>query len=85
MVRPDSKGRITLGHLADGVSGFSIKKDKGKIILEPYAEIPLHEKWLFDNKVALQKVKQGLKEAGLGEVTERDGFSQYIDDEWDDK
>jgi len=41
MVRPDSKGRITLGRLAAGISGFSVTVDKGnKIILEPYAEIP---------------------------------------------
>ncbi len=81
MVRPDSKGRITLGHLADGVSGFSIRKEKDKIILEPYAEIPLREKWLFQNAAALEKVKQGLKDAALGDVTERGNFSQYIDED----
>jgi len=39
MVRPDSKGRVTLGHLADGISGYTIKKDDlNRIILEPYVE-----------------------------------------------
>ena len=57
MLRPDSKGRITLGHLADGVSNYAvtITKDR-KIILVPYAEIPAKEKWLFDNKKALKTI-----------------------------
>jgi hypothetical protein len=85
MVRPDSKGRVTLGHWADGVSSFSITKDKDdRIILEPYAEIPLREKWLFENKVALKKVEQGIKDSALGRVMERGSFSQYINDDVDD-
>ena len=75
MLRPDSKGRITLGHLANGISGFSVTLDKNnRIILEPYAEIPAQEKWLFDNKTALNKVKQGLKDSAAGRVSKRSGF-----------
>lgn len=64
MVRPDSKGRITLGRLAQGVSGFSVIKDENnRLILEPYAEIPAREKWLFDNnKSDLEKVKEDAKD-----------------------
>lgn len=82
MVRPDAKGRITLGHWADGVSGYSITKDNNnRLILEPYAEIPLREKWLFDNTEAHKKVKQGIKDAASGKVRERGSFSQYINDD----
>ncbi len=39
--RPDAKGRITLGKLAEGVSSFRIYRDEREwIILEPYCEIP---------------------------------------------
>lgn len=81
-VRPDSKGRITLGRLAKGISSFSVKKDKdNRIILEPYAEIPLREKWLFDSKTALKKVKQGIKDAASNHISERGSFAEYTDDE----
>ena len=63
-IKPDTKGRIYLGKLAEGVSGFTVKVDKNhRIILDPLVEIPAREKWLFDNKPALQTVRQGLKEA----------------------
>lgn len=42
MLKPDSKGRITLGKLAAGVSSFHVTVDKSteNIMLEPYCEIP---------------------------------------------
>lgn len=69
---PDSRGRITLGHLAQGISGFMVTQKDHKIILEPTVEIPLREKWLFDNKTALQKLKKGLKDAEEGRLSEND-------------
>ena len=75
-VRLDAKGRITLGHLADGVSGYAVRETKNhKLILEPYVEIPAHEKWLFGNKIALNKVKQGLKDAAAGRLSEQGNFA----------
>lgn len=82
MARPDSKGRVTLGRLAKGISSFSVKKDKNnRIILEPYIEVPLKEKWLFNNKAALKKVQQGIKDAGLNHVFEKGSFTKYIDED----
>ncbi len=81
MLRPDSKGRITLGHLADGVSGFTLTQTKDhKLILEPYSEIPLREKWLFDNKSALKKVQQGLEDAANGDLVDRGSFAEFLDE-----
>lgn len=82
MIRPDSKGRITLGSLAKGVSGFSITKDKdNRLILEPFTEIPAREKWLFDNKLAAKKIIQGIKDAASNRVCERGSFAKYLDEE----
>jgi len=81
MVRPDSKGRITLGHLADGVSSFSIMETPDhKIILEPYTEIPARERWLFNNKKVLKMLEQGIKDSAAGRLTNRGSFSKYIQD-----
>jgi hypothetical protein len=83
-IRPDAKGRIALGKLARGVSSFHATTDAhGRIILEPYAEIPVSEKWLFDNKPALAAVKNGLNQAAAGQVRSRGGFSQFANDEID--
>lgn len=81
MIRPDIKGRITLGSLAKGVSSFSITVTKGnRIILEPYVEIPANEKWLFNNKMALNKVKQGLKEASQNKLSHLGSFAKHIEE-----
>lgn len=81
-VRPDSKGRITLGHLADGISSFIVTLDKNnRIILEPRVEISAKERWLFDNKTALNQVKQGLKDSAAGRTKSRGSFVKYVDDD----
>lgn len=70
-VRPDSKGRITLGNLAAGASSFQAYRDsQGRIILEPQVEVPAGEAWLWRNAAALKSVQQGLKDAAAGEVVE---------------
>jgi hypothetical protein len=81
-IRPDAKGRITLGKLAHGVSSFHATTDtKGRIILEPYTEIPASEKWLFDNKPALAAVKKGLSQAAEGRMKSRGSFAKFANDE----
>lgn len=81
-VHPDAKGRITLGALAKGISSFQISCDRdGRIILEPYVEIPAREQWLLNNRSALRQVKKGLQDSAEGKVSKRGDFSKYIDDE----
>ncbi len=80
ILRPDSKGRVALGELAKGVSSFHVSVDGGRIILEPYAEIPAREKWLFDNPEALDSVKRGLADSAAGRVSERGSFAEFADE-----
>ena len=62
ILRPDSKGRISLGEIANNVSSYRvIVEENGKVILEPYTEIPLSEKWIFEDKELLEKVVQQMK------------------------
>lgn len=83
-VRPDAKGRIALGSLAKGVSSYRIHAEKdGRLILEPYAEIPARELWLLENKKALKQVQKGMKDAASGKVSSRGDFSRYIDEDLD--
>ncbi len=58
VLRPDAKGRISLGEAARNVSSYRMSvEENGKISLEPYVEIPLSEKWIFENKELLEKLK----------------------------
>lgn len=80
-VRPDSKGRISLGKVAENVSSYNVIQKDHYIILEPNVEIPAREKWLWDNKSALNTVKKGLKDAAEGRTKSLGDFSKYVDDE----
>lgn len=82
ILRPDAKGRVTLKSLMPcEISSFRAHLDKkNRIILEPFAEIPAAEKWLFDNPKALAKVMSGIKESAKGELHDLGRFSQYQDD-----
>lgn len=83
-LRPDAKGRINLGKLAQGVSSFRAHRtEEGNIILEPFTEIPAREKWLFDNAVALEAVKAGLKQAAAGKTRTLGSFAGYADEHID--
>ncbi|MSP42537.1 MAG: hypothetical protein EXR08_04120 [Alphaproteobacteria bacterium] len=77
-LRPDSKGRIALGDFAKGISSFRISQEKdGRLILEPFREIPAREAWLFENPAALGKVRKGLKDASEGKLSRRGDFSKF--------
>ena len=80
-LRPDSKGRITLGNLAGGASCFKAYKDKkGRIVLEPLVEVPVNEAWLWNNPVAMKAVQKGLRDSAEGNLVERGSFAKYAEE-----
>ncbi len=80
-IRPDSKGRITLGKLALGVSGFLMEVDsQNRIILEPLVEIPAREKWVYENPKAVQSLTKGIAQAQKGNLKKRGRFAEYASD-----
>ena len=82
IVRPDSKGRITLGKLAKDISSYRVFEDAHhRVILEPYMEVPAWERWLLDNKVAQNQVKSGIKDSARGEVKNLGSFAKYAKDD----
>lgn len=83
-LRPDAKGRINLGKLAEGVSSFHVHQtEDGNIVLEPYSEVPAREKWLFDNPDALNAVKTGLTQAASGNTASLGSFAEYAGEDLD--
>ena len=81
-LHPDSKGRVTLGALSRGATGFRVTVDKKhRIILDPVMEIPLRERWLYENPKALASLRQGLKELAEGKKLTKMSFLKYLDDQ----
>lgn len=82
-VRPDSKGRIALGKFAQGVSSFHVHQEKdGSLVLEPFAEVPARERWLYENKKARTSVKNGLEQSAQGKTKAR-SFAKYANEPLD--
>ena len=83
-LRPDERGRITLGEIAKSVSSYGVEVLlDGKIILTPYVEIPKNELWLHNNKEALASVKMGIEQAKEGKLKTRKSYSEFADTEID--
>lgn len=81
-VRPDAKGRVTLGKLAKGVSSYRLHQESdGRLVLEPYVEIPERERWLYKNPAALAAVEAGLRDVAAGRIVSLGSFAQYAHDD----
>lgn len=83
ILRPDAKGRICLGTLSRGISGYKaiIDENTMEITLKPYTEMPFSEKWLFDNKEALESVKRGLRDSSRSKTTYKGSFAKYAEED----
>jgi predicted transcriptional regulator len=83
-LRPDAKGRVALGKLAEGISSFRATQNvDGSIVLKPYVEIALKDSWLARNPEALASVQRGLEDLKAGRVHDLGDFTQFIADEDD--
>jgi hypothetical protein len=81
ILRPDSKGRVCLGSLTEGVSGYKaiVNEQTKEITLKPYTEVPFTEKWIFENKEALSSIKRGLKQSFDKKTTYKGSFADFIE------
>lgn len=72
----DSRKRISLTKFFPNRKISSVKayKENDRIILEPMVEIPAREVWLYENEVALKKVKTGLSQKG---TIKRGSFAKF--------
>lgn len=77
ILRPDTKGRICLGKLASGVSSYKavVNEVTKEITLKPYTEIPLPEKWLYENEEAIASVQRGLHDLVKNKLVYRGSFA----------
>ena len=66
----DTRKRVNLSKLLPegNIHAVNAYKEGNKIILEPMAEIPAYESWIYDNPKVLKAIKKGIKEAKEGKV-----------------
>lgn len=80
----DARKRISLAKLLPDyeVCSFKAYTEGDKIILEPMAEIPARELWLYKNPKAYESVQRGLDQAEKGKVKKLNkDFSKFINEE----
>lgn len=79
----DARKRISLAKLLPDyeVCSFRAYIEGDRIILEPMAEIPAHELWLYKNPQALKDVQEGLQQSKEGKVRKRGSFAKYAGDD----
>ncbi len=66
----DSRNRLTVGELVQGLKRVRVYKNKlGEILIKPVVEIPASELWLFQNKEVFESVQKGLKEMSEGKIS----------------
>lgn len=53
------------------------KEDDGRIVLEPYVEVPAKEHWIYKNPAALAALMQGMEDAKAGRIHDRGSFAKY--------
>ena len=82
-VKPDAKRRVYLPKVLvrEGVTYHIYANSAGQIVLDPQVTISVSEAWLFENKIALASVDQGMSESAKGHVIDRGSFSGYMKDE----
>lgn len=79
----DARKRVSLAKLLPDCEVCSVRAytEGDKIILEPMAEIPAHELWLYRNPQILKDVQEGLQQSKEGKVHKRGSFAKYAGDD----
>ena len=69
----DERNRLTVGEILKGCKRIRLYRNvSGVILLQPIAEIPASELWLFQNPEAISDVREGLRDASQGKVSRLD-------------
>jgi hypothetical protein len=81
----DSRNRICLTQFLSKdleISSFKAYMEGENIVLEPLAEIPIRELWLYKNPKALASVLKGIDQSEKGQIKKiKRNFSKYLNNE----
>lgn len=79
----DTRRRVNLSKLLPkgNIHAVNAYKEGNKIILEPMAEIPAYESWIYDDPKVLKSIQRGVKESKEGKLKDRPSYAEFADDE----
>ncbi|MEG4284727.1 hypothetical protein QUB68_16485 [Microcoleus sp. A006_D1] len=78
-ISTDRQGQLSLNIETKSTEYRVLVNEAGQILLDPIANIPDREQWLWQNPEALASVQRGLQQAAKGEVHDLGDFSEYAD------
>jgi hypothetical protein len=80
-VHPDSRGRLTLGSVAQDADYRVLVNERGQILLDPVVAIPASEAWLWENPALRASMERALNQAAAGEFEDLGSFAQFVDED----
>lgn len=80
-VRPDARGRLTLGSAAKDADYRVLVNDRGQILLDPVVPIPASEAWLWENPALRASMERAMKQADAGEFEDLGSFAEFADED----
>jgi hypothetical protein len=85
-VRPDERGRITVGQEITGDQQYRVLINTiGQILLDPVVTVPARELWLFRNQQAFLSLARGVDQAKAGDLHYLGSFAKYAEEPDDDE
>lgn len=84
-VHPDSRGRITLGSVAQDTEYQVLVNDAGQILLNPVItlSVPASEAWLWENAAARDSMGRAVTQAAKDEFHDLGSFAEHAESEVD--
>ena len=79
-VRPDARGRLTLGSAAKDADYRVLVNEKGQILLDPVIPIPASEAWLWKNPSLRASMERALRQAEAEEFEDLGSFASPVDE-----
>lgn len=85
-VSMDDKQRICLTRVLskderENFNSFRIYREEGKIVLEPVAQVPEKDHWIYKDRKALASLMKGIKDAEEGRLHDLGSFAKYAEED----
>lgn len=80
-VRPDARGRLTLGSVAQDSDYRVLVNERGQILLDPVVAIPASEAWLWQSPALRASMERALNQAAAGEFEDLGSFARFVDED----
>lgn len=82
-VRPDERGRITLGDAVRDSDYRVLVNEAGQILLDPVVTltVPASEAWIWENPGARASMSRAMRQAAKGEFESLGSFAKFAGDD----